>query len=305
MKIGIFYGGPQDVDSHIEGAVNAESDGLDSNWYPQITGPDALTVAALAGARTSRIEIGTSVTATYLRHPLALATQALTSQAATGGRFTLGIGVSHGMVVEGMWGVSYDRPAVHMREYLNIINALMEKGRADLDGEKFKVHTGLSIPGVTKPPVVVAALAPVMLKTAGAIADGTILWMTGPKTIESHVVPRLTKAAQEAGRPRPRVVTCLPVAVCEDPAEGREKAARAFQIYGMLPNYQRMLSKEGVSGPADVAIVGNEADVEKQIRAVASAGSTEFAAAEFPVGDDAKASLARTRALLKSLVGKV
>ncbi len=305
MKLGIFYGGDQTFEGHVQGAIDAENDGFDSVWYPQIMGQDALTIAAVAGPKTSRIQFGTSVTPTYLRHPVAMAAQALSTNAATGGRFTLGLGLSHQPVIEAFWGLSYARPAVHMREYLTIMQSLMNGGRADFDGEMFKVHTNILVPGAQKPQVIIAALAPVMLKTAGTLADGTILWMTGPKTIASHVVPRLTKAAQEAGRPAPRVVTCLPVAVCDDPADAREKAARAFAIYGTLPNYQRMLNKEGVSGPAEVAIVGTEAEVEKQIRDIASAGSTDFGAAEFPVGDDAKASLGRTRALLKSLIGKV
>jgi F420-dependent oxidoreductase-like protein len=305
MKLGIFYGGAQDVEGHIQGAIDAEKDGLHSIWYGQVFGPDVLTVIALAGARTSKIEFGTSVVPTYLRHPTAMAAQALTTQAATNGRFSLGMGLSHAPVVEAMWGLSYDRPAVHMREYLTIVQSLIQTGRADFEGEMFKVHANVAIPCEKKPPVLIAALAPVMLKTAGTMSDGTITWMTGPKTLESHVVPRLTKAAQEAGRSAPRVVVALPVAVTDDPAAAREKAGRAFIVYGTLPNYQRMLIKEGASGPADIAIVGNEAEVEKQIRDVASAGATEFAVAAFPVGDDAQASLARTRACVKSLIGKV
>jgi F420-dependent oxidoreductase-like protein len=305
MKLGIFYGGAQDVEGHVKGAVDAEKDGFDSVWFGQVFGPDVLTVIALAGPRTSKIEFGTSVVPTYPRHPMVMAQQAMTAQAATGGRFSLGIGLSHAPVVEGMWGMSYDRPAVHMREYLTIVQSLIQTGRADFEGEMFKVHATMAIPTEKKPPVLIAALAPVMLKTAGSMSDGTITWMTGPKTVASHIVPRLTKAANEAGRSAPRIVVCLPVAVTNDAAEAREKAARSFAIYGALPNYQRMLSKEGASGPADVAIVGNEAEVEKQIRAVASAGATEFAVAAYPVGNDAMASLARTRACVKSLIGKV
>lgn len=305
MKLGIFYGGAQDVEGHIRGAVDSEKDGFDSIWYGQIFGPDVLTVIALAGARTSKIQFGTSVVPTYLRHPVATATQALTTHAATGGRFSLGLGLSHAPVVEGMWGLSYDRPAVHMREYLTIVQALIQTGRADFEGEMYKVHASVAIPTESKPPVLIAALAPVMLKTAGTMSDGTVTWMTGPKTLESHIVPRLTKAASEAGRAAPRVVVGLPVAVTDDESGGRERAGRSFAIYGTLPNYQRMLTKEGASGPADVAIVGTEVEVEKQIRAVASAGATEFIAAAFPAGDDAQASLARTRACMKSLIGKL
>jgi alkanesulfonate monooxygenase SsuD/methylene tetrahydromethanopterin reductase-like flavin-dependent oxidoreductase (luciferase family) len=144
-----------------------------------------------------------------------------------------------------------------------------------------------------------------MLKMCGEQTDGTITWMVGPRTLETHIVPRLNKAAADAGRPAPRVVVGLPVAVTDDAAGARERAAQSFAVYGTLPNYQRVLGIEGAAGPADVAIVGNEAEVEAGIRAVAAAGTTDFLAASFPVGDDAKASLARTRALLKSLVGKV
>jgi 5,10-methylenetetrahydromethanopterin reductase len=305
MKLGLFYGGDQAVESQVQATVDAEKDGFDSIWFGQIFGPDAMTIFAIAGERTSRIEFGTSVVPTYLRHPTAMAAQAMTTQAATHGRFSLGLGLSHAPVVEGMWGLSYDRPAVHMREYLTIVQALLKDGRVSHTGEFFNVHAQLAIPGTTPPPVLIAALAPVMLKIAGTLSDGTITWMTGPKTLETHICPRLNKAAKEAGRPKPRVVVGLPVAVTDDPEGARERAARSFAIYGTLPNYQRVLNIEGAGGPANVAIVGNEAEVEHQIREIASSGATEFAAALFPVGDDAKASLARSRALVKSLVGKV
>jgi F420-dependent oxidoreductase-like protein len=305
MKLGLFYGGDMSLDGHINGAVNAEADGFDSIWYGQIFQPDVLTAIALAGPRTSSIEFGTSVVPTYVRHPYAMAQQAMTVQAATGGRFSLGIGLSHAPVVEGMWGMSYERPAVHMRDYLAVLRSLAATGRADYDGEVFKVHASVSVEQPKPMPVLIAALAPVMLKMAGAVADGTITWMTGPKTLETHIVPRINKAAAEAGRPQPRVVVGLPVAVTDDPAAARERAGRAFMIYGTLPNYQRVLNIEGAGGPAEVAIVGSEAEVEQQIRGLASSGCTEFAAALFPAADDAKASLARTYALVKSLAGKM
>lgn len=305
MKVGLFYGGGQDVESHVQGAVDAENDGFDSMFYGQIFGPDVLTCIAMAGQRTKRIQFGTSVVPTYPRHPHAMAQQALTVAAATGGRFSLGIGLSHAPVVRGMWGLSYDRPAVHMREYLTIVNSLIQNGSASFSGDFFKVNVAIQFPVQHKPAVLIAALAPVMLKIAGTMSDGTITWMTGPKTLETHIIPRLNKAASEAGRPQPRVVVGLPVAVTDDPDAARERAGKAFMIYGTLPNYQRMLGIEGAGGPADVAIVGNEKEVERQIRDLASAGTTEFIAPLFPVGDDAQASLKRTRALVKSLIGKI
>lgn len=305
MRIGIFYGGTNDVAGQVDAVVQAEKDGFDSVYFGQIFGPDAMMVLALAGDKTSRIEMGTSVVPTYPRHPHVMAQQALTTQAATNGRFCLGIGLSHHTVVEGMWGLSYERPGVHMKEYLSVLLPLINEGRVAFNGEFFRVNAQLSIPVPKPPPVLIAALAPMMLRLAGELTDGTITWMSGPKTIESHIVPRITKAASEAGRPAPRIIAGIPIAVHDDVAEAKEKAARAFQIYGSLPNYQRVISKEGAEGPADIAIVGDEGECERQIREVASAGVTDFLAASFPVGDDAKASLARTRALVQSLIGKV
>jgi F420-dependent oxidoreductase-like protein len=259
----------------------------------------------MAGQKTSRIQVGTSVVPTYTRHPHVMAQQALTTHAATGGRFNLGLGLSHHTVVEGMWGLSYDRPGVNMKEYLSVVLPLVNEGSVSFSGDFYRVRANLQIPVPNPMPVLIAALAPMMLRLAGELTDGTITWMAGPKTIESYILPRLTKAASEAGRPAPRVVSGLPIAVVDDTAAAKEKAARAFQIYGTLPNYQRVLGKEGVEGPADIAIIGDEAECERQIKDFASVGVTEFLAASFPVGDDPHASLARTHALVKSLVGKV
>lgn len=305
MRLAIFFGGTNDVQGQVQAAVDAEKDGFDGIWYGQIFGPEALTVIALAGQKTSRIEMGTSVIPTYLRHPTIMAQQALTTQAATDGRFTLGLGLSHAPVVEGMWGLSYDRPAVHMREYLSVLRPLMTVGQANFEGEFFRVNATAQVPVSSPPPVLIAALAPVMLRIAGEIADGTITWMVGPKTLESHIMPRISAAAERAGRPKPRIVVGLPIAVTDDAAAAREKAARSFQVYGTLPNYQRVLGIEGATGPADVAIVGNEAEVQRQLGQLAEAGADDFLAGMFPVGDDAKGSLTRTRDCLKSLVGKV
>lgn len=305
MKMGIFFGGPQDVAAQVQAVIDAENDGFDSIWFGQIFGPDAMTVLAVAGSETSRIELGTSVVPTYTRHPHVMAQQALSVQAASNGRFNLGIGLSHAPVVEGMWGLSYDRPATHMREYLSVLLPLVREGRVSFSGEMYRVNASVSVPDAPPMPVMIAALAPVMLRMCGEVTDGTITWMVGPRTLETHIVPRINKAAAEAGRPAPRVVVGLPVVVTDDPDGAREKAARAFAMYGTLPNYQRVLGIEGAGGPADVAIVGSEAEVAAGIRALADAGTTEFLAASFPVGDDPKASLTRTRELLKSLSGKV
>jgi F420-dependent oxidoreductase-like protein len=304
MKIGLMLG-EGDVGSQVEQVVAAERDGFDSVWFGQVFGLDAMTAIAIAGTRTSRIEMGTSVVPTYPRHPFVMAQQAMTVQSAAGGRFVLGIGLSHQPVIEGMWGLSYKHPARHMREYLSVLLPLVREGRVSFSGDLYRTNGAIRIRDMQPLPVMIAALAPMMLKIAGGMTDGTITWMTGAKTIETHVVPSINAAAKEAGRPAPRIAVGLPICVTEDVAGAREVAAKAFQVYGQLPNYRRMLDKEGAPGPADVAIAGNEAQVEQQLRAVASAGATDFFAPIFPVGADAAASIARTRALLASLVGKI
>jgi len=308
MRIGLMLGditGGGTVSEQVEQAVQAEQDGFDTAWFGQLMGVDALTIIALAGPRTSRIELGAGVMPTYGRHPYVMAQQALTVQAATSNRFTLGVGLSHQVVIETMWGLSYAHPARHMQEYLSVLLPLVREGRAAFNGEVFRVNAGVQVPGATPMPVLVAALAPRMLRIAGEMADGTVTWMTGLKTVETHVVPSIGGAAKAAGRPAPRVAVGLPICVHDDVAAAREAANAVFRMYGALPSYRRMLDKEGAGGPGDVAIVGDEAAVERQIRDVASAGATDLVTPIYATGSDPAASLARTRALLKSLVGKV
>lgn len=305
MRIGLFLDTSPAPSQVVENIVKAEVDGFDLAYLGQIFGCDALTLIAMAGEKTSRIEMGTAVVPVYGRHPFTFAQQALTTSAAANGRFVMGIGLSHHVVVEGMWGFSYDKPATYMREYLSVFQPLLEGKAAAFSGEHFRVNGGIKVPDAKPPAVMIAALAPVMLKMAGEQTDGTILWMTGAKAIESHIAPRINKAAAAAGRPAPRILCALPTAVTDDVAAGRERVKQLFAIYGQLPNYQRVLARGGAEGPADVAIVGNEKEVEEQLRDLSAAGATDFCAAIFPVGDDAKASMTRTHELVKGLVGKI
>jgi 5,10-methylenetetrahydromethanopterin reductase len=306
MRIGIhsFSSGPA-FPEQIRVAVDAERYGLDSCWYGQIFGHDALTLAALAGKETKRIELGTAVAQTYSRHPFHMAIQDVTTQAATGGRFCLGIGPSHKVLVRDMWGLPYDQAALHVREYLSVLVPLLNRGNVAFMGEKFRVAGALQIPDARPCPVLISGLAPMMLRIAGEVADGTILAWTGPKTIATHYVPKISAAAEAAGGPQPRVCVLLPVAVTDDVAAAREQAATTFEVYGRLPNYQRVLEREGVKTPAGLAVIGDEASVEKQVRALSAAGATDLIAWVYPVGDAAAMSLERTLALLGSLAGKV
>jgi F420-dependent oxidoreductase-like protein len=300
MRIGVSLSdpsGPDPMTGLREQIQRAADDGFGSVWISNIFGLDALTALAVAGRDVPGIELGTAVVPTYPRHPAALAQQALTAAAATGGRLTLGIGVSHKIVIEDMYGYGYGQPLRHMREYLAVLLPLLDRRPASFTGTTVRANIGLNVPGEGRVPVLLAALGTQMLTLAGQQAEGTVLWMTGPATVRDHVAPTLAAAAAAAGRPSPRVVCILPVCVTGDPAAARERASKIFSIYGELPSYRAMLDREGATGPGDVAIVGDEDAVAAQIRGLAEAGVTDFVAGEYARGDEA----ARTRALLRSL----
>ncbi len=290
--------GPGALDTLADEIRRAADDGFASGWISNIFGLEALTALAVAGRGIPAIELGTAVVPTYPRHPAVLAQQALTADLALGGRLALGIGLSHQIVIENMYGYSFDKPARHMREYLSVLLPLLDGEQAGFDGETVHAHIGLSVPRLDRIPVLLAALAPQMLRLAGQRADGTVLWMTGPATVRDYIVPSITAAAQSAGRPAPRVVCVLPVCVTDDVAASRAAADKIFAIYGQLPSYRAMLDKEGAAGPGDVAITGDEDTVAAQITELADAGVTDFVAGEYGRGPDKQ----RTRDLLKSLM---
>jgi 5,10-methylenetetrahydromethanopterin reductase len=300
MRIGMLFDVGQPIDGLVEQVAGIADAGLDSAWAFQIFGYDALTALAVVGREVPGIRLGTAVVPTYPRHPVMLAAQALTVQAATGGRLTLGIGLSHQVVIENVFGQSFERPARHMREYLSILVPILLGEQVTFEGETMKASTfGPLDIDAPAPPVLVAALGTAMLGIAGRMASGTVTWMTGPDTIESHIVPTLSAAAAEAGRPEPLVTVGLPVCVTDDADAARQLAGETFAVYGHLPSYRAMLDKEGVAGPADVAIVGSESEVAAQVRRLADIGCTEFCAAPFGTGEQVKA----TRGVLAGLVG--
>ena len=305
MRIGIFGGeagqGAGGIDELTKVVGEVADQGFASYWLPQIFGIDALTAFAVVGHEVPSIELGTSVIPTYPRHPMMLASQALTVQSAIGGRLSLGIGLSHQFVIEQMWGYSFDKPVRHMREYLTILRGLLDERAVQFKGESLSASAGLTIPlDVPAPHVLVAALGTQMLRLTGRMADGTITWMTGPATLAEHTVPTLKSATAEAGRPDAfRVVAGFPVCVTDDADNARERAANVFAIYGQLPSYRAMLDREGLDGPADLALVGDEKTVGAAIERVGAAGVTDFLAAEFGASDAEKS---RTRELLRSFL---
>lgn len=308
MRIGVFVGtmGSGDtLEDQVQQVVDAEKEEFESFWTAQVSGVDALTLFTLAGPRTKNIQMGTAVVPIFTRHPIVTAQQALTTHAATRWRLNLGIGLSHRPTVEERLGMSFETPALRMQEYLSVLRPLVYDGSVDFQGQMYRVKAQISVPSAMPFPILVAALGPRMLRIAGELAEGTITWMVGPRTLDSHIVPRITRAAQESGRSQPRVCVGLPIAVTDDRSAAFEAAGENFGHYGNLPSYRRMLDMEGMESPAEIAVIGNEKEVAEQLRSIASAGATELLASVFPVGDGARASIARTRLLLRTLIGKI
>ena len=305
MRIGIFGGdagqGVGGIDELTKAVAEVAEQGFASFWLPQIFGVDALTALAVVGHEVPDIELGTSVIPTFPRHPMMLASQALTVQSAIGGRLSLGIGLSHQFVIEQMWGYSFDKPVRHMREYLTILRSLLDQRAVQFKGETLSANAGVTIaPEIPAPKVLVAALGTQMLRLTGRMAEGTITWMTGPSTLREHTVPTLRSATSEAGRADAfRVVAGFPVCVTDDAEGARELAAQVFAIYGQLPSYRAMLDREGLAGPADLALVGDEKTVQTAIEEIADAGATDFLAAEFGATE---AERLRTRDLLRTFL---
>lgn len=313
MRIGVMIG-PEKGDSArklsrmLDDIEWAETAGLDTAWIPQIpTDFDALITIALMGMKTTRIELGTAVVPLQAQHPIALARQALSTQAAAAGRLALGVGPSHHWIVQDMLGLPYTKPAAYTRDYLDVLNAgLRGPGQVDIENDTFAVHNPLDLGPVAPVPVLIAALGPVMLRIAGEQADGTILWMADERAVADHVVPKITKAAADAGRPAPRIIAGLPVCLCS-PSEVDEAKARANRILGeaeVSPNYQRLLEQGSARDIGDICVAGDERAIAAGLRRFAAAGATDLSVRLLPIGDtrdELIASKRRTREMIAEL----
>ncbi|MDJ0864674.1 MAG: TIGR03564 family F420-dependent LLM class oxidoreductase [Myxococcota bacterium] len=300
MRIGAMVGverGRNGLDDLVAQARELEARGFATAWLPHVFGLDAVTAGAVIGRETERIEIGTAVVPTHPRHPTALAQQALTAGAACGGRFTLGVGLSHPVVIEGLLGLPYARRARHMREYLAVLGPLLRGEAVHFEGEEFRVDLSLEVPAARPVPVLVAALGDRMLEIAGRTAAGTILWMTGPRAIETHIAPKLRAAARAAGRPEPRIVAGLQILLTADPDAARERMAKRMEVYRRLPSYRAMLDKEGVGHPVELALVGDESALGAGLDRLRALGVSDLEAVVVPVDEG---SAERTLAFLES-----
>ena len=301
MKLGFMCGmannGICTIDQIVDEVKAAETQGFDQAWMAQVFSSDAITTMSIAGRETSHIRLGTAVTPSFPRHPTALAIQVLTASAASGGRFDLGLGLSHKVVIEDMFGIPYEKPARHMREYLEVLVPLVRGEACAFNGEEYRVNASLQVPDAPPAPVLVAALGPKMLAVAGALADGTTTWMTGPRTLEQHTIPLIREAAQAAGRPAPRIVASFPIALTHDVEQARARLSKSLEMYGHLPSYRAMLDIEQLAHPTDIAILGDDAALREKILHLKAIGVTDFNAFCFAVDEGA---VTRTKAFLAS-----
>jgi F420-dependent oxidoreductase-like protein len=297
VRVGPYAIGSFDV--VVDRISRADADGFPIVWTHQATGLNPFVAMAATAPQAPRIEIGTALIPAVLRHPQALAAEALTAQAAIAGRLTLGIGVSHRHVVEGRLGMSYARPAQFMREYLEALLPLLRGEAADVRGERLTMVGALDIDDVEPPPVLIGALAPHMLKLAGRLADGVITAAAGPRVLAEHIVPSMASAASDAGRPPPRIVAAVVACITDDPESARNRIAATSKPYATFPVFKAMLEREGVSSQVDIGIIGDEETARAQAQRFIDAGATELAIRE-STGTPEEAE--RTRSFLVSLL---
>lgn len=305
MQISMFgqlsgAGDGSPIDATIANFAQLRDEGFRRVWMSQMPfEPDLLTILAVVLREVDTIEAASGVVPIQNQHPMQMAQRALTVSLASGGRFTLGLGMTHAAVTEGMWGIPWDKPVRRLNEYLDGLLPLLAGEPANAAGETVTTRGALMIPGAPQPDVYIAALGPQMLRLAGRRTAGTCTWMTGPQTLGGHVGPTLRQAAADAGRPEAavRVVASLPVSVTDDVDAARKQAAELFAMYGTLPSYRAMLDREGYAGPEDAAIIGDEATVSQRLDELKSVGVDEFVGATF---DSSAEGRARTRALLRT-----
>ena len=315
MRIGLMIGSDKErsradrLSGLLVDGKTAEEQGFSSFWIPQVPGYlDAMTAVAVLGQVTERIEIGTAVVPIQTRHPMILAQQALTTQVACAGRFALGIGPSHHWIIADQLGLSYERPARLVGDYLDVLDAAFAgPGTVAVDNDNYRVHSPVDVTDAFEMPVLVAALGPTMLRIAGERTDGTILWMADERAIGDYVVPRITAAASAAGRAGTRVVAGVPIALCSD---GEVDRARGYasEVLGhadFSPNYVRLLEHGDAEDVGDTMAAGDESTVLDRLRRYRDAGVTDLAARVVPLGDDAsqrRESRRRTQEFVASLV---
>ena len=266
------------VDDVIAQARRAHELGVQKVWLAQQLNYDAISLAALVGAAVPGLGVGTSVVPINPRHPLIVAQLAQTAQAATHGNFNLGLGLGARLIERPAFGSDWTNVITRLREHLTILRSVFDTGSVDFNGSEISASPTwpVQVAGGIPVPVYVAAMGPKALRVAGELADGTIPYLAGPRTIGEFIVPTIAKAAADAGRPAPRVIVAVPVQLSADVENARAAAAQQLSFYEAIPSYRKVIAREGVDNIIDLAAVGPEKTVVQQLHSYLDAGATEL-----------------------------
>ena len=271
------------VDDAISQASGAFHRGVRQVWLNQRFDVDALTLAAVIATAVPGLGVGTAVVPINPRHPLLVASAAQTAQAAAHGNFSLGIGLGGNELEQRAFGIPGGKEVTRLREYLTILRSIRDDGEVDFQGQELVARPPLStaVTGGRPFPVYVAAMGPRALRAAGELADGTVTYLAGPRTIEEFIAPTLARAAAGAGRPPPRIIALVPVAVTNNSDAARADAAKALHFYDQFPSNQKIMAREGVAHAADLAVIGDPDAVIGQLLRYRAAGATDVVLSPF------------------------
>jgi F420-dependent oxidoreductase-like protein len=265
------------VDDVIAQAKRAYEIGVRQVWIAQQFDHDAIALAAVVGAAVPGLGVGTSVVPINPRHPLIVASLAQTAQAATHGNFSLGLGLgAHGPERQA-FGTPWPNTIGRLREHLTVLRSVFDGGAVDFQGREYIAKPGwpVAVSGGRPLPVYVAAMGPKALRVTGELADGTLPYLAGPKTIAEFIEPTIAKAAADAGRLTPRITAMVPVLLTDDVDEGRRVVAEVLNFYETIPSYQKVIAREGVASTADLAAIGSPETVVRQLKTYLDAGATD------------------------------
>ncbi len=290
MTIGVTFPLQHRIERLAELAREARDAGVHSAWFGQTFGYDSPTLAAIVGREAPGLQVGTAAIPIFGRHPLLISSQAQTAQAATGGRYHLGLALGAARIVESAFGIPHTRPIALLREFLTALRPLIETGSGDFHGELLTAATPLpaTVPGAEPPtPILVAAMGPQALRVSGELADGILPYLAGPRALAEHIVPALTAAAEAAGRPAPRIVAFVPGLVTSDVETAQQAATAALAFYESIPSYRRVLDLSGATRAADLAVIGDEQALADAVRQYRDAGATEVVFGSTDLGSEA------------------
>ncbi|OBK44038.1 LLM class F420-dependent oxidoreductase [Mycobacterium kubicae] len=265
------------VDDVIAQASRAYCSGVRQIWLGQQFDHDAIALAALVGAAVPGLGVGTAVVPINPRHPLIVASLAQTAQAASHGNFSLGLGLGAHEPERRGFGTSWPNTITRLREHLTVLRSIFDTGAVDFSGNEISAQPGwpVRVAGGTPVPVYVGAMGPKALQVTGELADGTLPYLAGPRTIAEFIEPAIAKSATCAGRSKPRIIAQVPTLVSDDIDAARNFAREQLSFYETIPSYQKVIAREGVASAADLAAVGSAESVRRQLQSYLDAGATD------------------------------